>query len=328
LRICIFGAGAIGGHLAAKLGASGHEVSVIARGAHLEAMRSAGVVLHHGDDVIRAQVRAAERAAELGPQDVVLVTLKANLLAAFADAAAPLLGAHTPVVFIQNGIPWWYAQGRPSPKLPDLSRLDPGGKLARSIAPERVLGGVVYSANEVVAPGVIKNFVPGRNMLTVGEPSDVASSRIEEVREMLDSAGMPSPPVKEIRGSIWSKLVLNLGNSMLCVLTGESIAGVRGNPALSKISSALKNEGEAIARAHGVALEAAPQRPGGGHSSGMIGHKPSMLQDYERGRPMEIDAQLVATLEFARAAGVATPTLEALVPLCVHKAAAKGLYSH
>jgi 2-dehydropantoate 2-reductase len=326
LRICIFGAGAIGGHLAAKLGASGNDVSVIARGAHLEAMRAAGVLLQQGDGLIRARVHATDRASELGPQDLVLVTLKANALGAFADAAAPLLGRDTPVVFIQNGIPWWYAQGIAPGKLPDLSFLDPNEKLARAIAPERVLGGIVYSANEVVAPGVVKNFVTGRNMLAVGEPDDSQSERTGSIRSILDKAGMPSPPVKQIRGSLWSKLVLNLGNSMLCLLTGENIAGVRGHPALSKISTALKTEGETIARSHGIALEAAPQRPGGGHSSGMIAHKPSMLQDYERGRPMEIDAQLVATLEFARSAGVPAPTLETLVPLCAHKARLKGLY--
>ena len=327
MRICIFGAGAIGGHLAARLGASGHEVSVIARGAHLEAMRGAGVVLHVGDEQIRARVRAVERASELGPQELVLVTLKANLLGAFADAAAPLLGPDTPVVFIQNGIPWWYPQGHASSKLPDLSSLDPGGKLKKAVAPERVLGGIVYSANEVISPGVVKNFVSGRNMLTVGEPDDSQSPRVTTLRTILDDAGMPSPPMKQIRASIWSKLVLNLGNSMLCLLTGENIAGVRGTADLSRISSLLKTEGEAIARAHGIALEHAPQRPGGGHSSGMIAHKPSMLQDYERGRPMEIDSQLVATLAFARSAAISAPTLEALVPLCAHKARLKGLYA-
>jgi 2-dehydropantoate 2-reductase len=327
LRICIFGAGAIGGHLAAKLGAAGHEVSVIARGAHLEAMRTAGIVLQHGDEQIRARVRAVERASELGPQELVLVTLKANLLGAFADAAAPLLGPDTPVVFVQNGIPWWYAQGIAAGRLPDLSSLDPQGRLRQAISPERVLGGIVYSANEVVSPGVVKNFVSGRNMLTLGEPDDAVSPRIRSLRAILDAAGMPSPPVRQIRGSIWSKLVLNLGNSMLCLLTGENIAGVRGNAQLSQVSNTLKKEGEAIAVAHGIVLEDAPQRPGGGHSSGMIAHKPSMLQDYERGRPMEIESQLVATLAFARSARITAPTLEALVPLCAHKARLKGLYA-
>jgi 2-dehydropantoate 2-reductase len=329
LRLCIFGAGAVGGHLAAKLAARGNEVSVIARGAHLEAMRAAGVTLLHGEQTIRGKVRAAERSADLGPQDFVLVTLKANLLAAFARDAGPLLGPHTAVAFVQNGIPWWYGHGveRKGPaQLPDFSRLDPGGELARAIAPGRVIGAVVFSANEVDAPGVIRNLVPGRNMLVVGEPDDRESPRIQTLRKALDAADMHSPPAKDIRQVIWSKLVLNLGTSMLCTLTGETVGGVRGDAELPAIANRLKAEGQAIAAAYGIAAEGAPERPGGGQSSGQIAHKPSMMQDYERGRPMEIDAQIMMPLDFARAAGVAAPTLEALAPLLAHKARAKGLY--
>ena len=326
MRICVFGAGAVGGHLAAKLSASGHDVSVVARGAHLEAMRSGGVTLLHGEQTIRGRVRAAARAAELGAQDFVLVTLKANLLAAFARDAAPLLGAGTAVVFVQNGIPWWYGQGA-STALPDFSRLDPGGALAKAVAAERVVGGVVFSSNEVVEPGVIKNLVPGRNMLVVGEPDDRASPRLGRLREALDRADMHSPPARDIRQVIWSKLVLSLGTSLLCTLTGETVAGVRGDAALAALAARLKGEGQAIAEAYGLSLEGAPERPGGGQSSGQIAHKPSMLQDYERGRPMEIDSQIVMPLEFARAAGVAAPTLAALAPLLVHKARGKGLYA-
>src|SRR3954465_7588365 len=178
MRICIFGAGAVGGHLAARLpaggaagcgvggggragggggGAGGNEVSVVARGAHLEAMRVRGVKLLHGDDVIAGRVRTAD----IGVQEAVFVTLKANALGSFVDAAAPLLGPATAVVFAQNGIPWWYAE--------DLESLDPGRRLRKSIARQNVVGGVVYSANEVVEPGVIRNFVPRNNMLVIGD---------------------------------------------------------------------------------------------------------------------------------------------------------------
>jgi 2-dehydropantoate 2-reductase len=325
LRICIFGAGAVGGHLAAKLAASGHDVSVLARGAHLEAMRAHGVTLLHGEQTTRGKVRASERSADLGEQDFVLVTLKANLLPVFARGAAPLLGRDTAVAFVQNGIPWWYAQGLQR-ELPDFSRLDPGGELARAIAPGRVIGGVVFSANEVEAPGVIRNLVPGRNMLVVGEPDDRQSSRVRTLREILDAADMHSPAVKDIRQTIWSKLVLNMGTSILCTLTGETVGGVRGNPQLAALAGRLKSEGQAIAAAYGISPEGAPERPGGGQSSGQIAHKPSMMQDYERGRPMEIDAQIMLPLAFARAAGVPAPTLEALAALLAHKAAGKGLY--
>jgi 2-dehydropantoate 2-reductase len=326
LRVCVFGAGAVGGHLAAKLAASGNDVSVLARGAHLETMRAKGVTLLHGEQVIHAQVRASDRAAQLGAQDFVLVTLKANLLPVFARDAAPLLAPETAVAFVQNGIPWWYGQGL-ALKLPDFSRLDPHGELARAIAPERVIGAVVFSANEVDAPGVIRNLVPGRNMLVVGEPDDRLSKRIQLLRESLDRADMHSPPAKEIRQVIWSKLVLNLGTSILCTLTGETVSGVRGSAELSAIAGKLKSEGTAIAAAYGISPQGAPERPGGGQSSGQIAHKPSMMQDYERGRPMEIDAQVMMPLEFARAAGVPAPTLEALAPLLAHKARRKKLYT-
>ena len=319
MKLCIFGAGAVGGHIAAKLAASGEQVSVVARGAHLEAIKRRGLTLLHGSAVISGKVLASEKPEDLGRQDVVLVTLKANMLGAFADAAAPLLGPKTAVVFVQNGIPWWYAK--------ELPRLDPGGKLARAIAAERVIGGVAYSANEVVEPGIIKNNVPGNNMLVIGEINNEKTSRMEKLRAILEKADLSSPLVEDIRQSIWAKLLQNLGTSSLCTLTGVTVSDVRSDPYLSKIASRLGAEGRAIAKALGVDVERAPTRPSGGQASGAVGHKPSMLQDYERGRPMEIDAQLVAPLELARAAKIDTPTLEAIVSLVLYRAAAKGLYS-
>ncbi len=318
MRVCIFGAGAVGGHVAAKLAASGNEVSVVARGPHLQAVQRNGLKLLHGDETIVGRVRASERPAELGPQDCVIVALKANMLGGFAEQAAPLLGRETSVVFAQNGVPWWYAfglkAGRPKPP-------------QAAVAPERIIGAVVYSANEVVEPGVIRNFVPGRNMLVVGEPNDSFSRRVEQLRNTLESSGMSSPPAADIRQSVWSKLTQNLGNSTLCLLTEATVGAVRAAPALSKLLGRMGEEARVIMRAHGIPTEGAVERPGGGQSSGLIGHKPSMLQDYERGRPMEIEAQLLTPLAFGRAAGVATPTLDALIPLATFKAAAKGLYA-
>ena len=319
MRICIFGAGAVGGHLAARLAASGHDVSVVARGEHLEKMRKDGVKLLHGDEIIQGKVRTSG----LGPQDFVIVALKANLLPAFAESAAELLGRDTAVVFAQNGIPWWYGKNA---KAPDLSVLDPEKKLSKAVDPKRVIGAVIDSANEVIEPGVIKNLVPNNNMLVVGEADDSDSSRIRTLREILEKSGMSSPPTRQIRAAIWSKLTQNLGNSTLCTLTGATVADIRGNAEVNRLAQALAAEGRAIAEAYGVDLSAAPQRPGGGQSSGMVAHKPSMLQDFERGRPMEVASQLLVPLAFARAAGVAAPTLEALAPLVACKAAARGLF--
>src|SRR5256712_14129735 len=224
MRICVFGAGAVGGHIAAKLAASGNEVSVVARGAHLQAVQRNGLKLLHGDETILGRVRASERPAELGPQDCVIVALKANMLGAFAEQAAPLLGRETSVVFAQNGVPWWYAlglkAGRPRP--PNLSALDPEGKLQAAVAPERIIGAAAYSATAVIEPGVIRNFVPGRNMLVVGGPDDSCSRRAEQLRNTLEKSGMSSPPAADIRQSVWSKLTQHLGNSTLCLQIGRA----------------------------------------------------------------------------------------------------------
>jgi 2-dehydropantoate 2-reductase len=321
MKIAVFGAGAVGGHIAAKLASRGHDVSVVGRGAHFEAMREKGVTLIHGAETIRGRVRTADP----GVQDFVFVTLKANALSAFAAQGAALVGAHTGVVFAQNGIPWWYAigLGADRPKPPPMTRLDPGIKF---LSEKQIIGCVVYSANEVREPGVIVNNVPGNNMLVVGHADDRDSSEIRALRALLGEADLHSPPADDIRAAVWGKLVQNLSTATLCTLTGASVKEVREDARLSEIAKRLAQEGRAIAKAHRVDPDRAPQRPSGGQSSGAISHKPSLLQDYERGRPMEIDALLVAVLDFARAAHVAAPTLETVVPLVVHKAAAKGLY--
>jgi 2-dehydropantoate 2-reductase len=234
------------------------------------------------------------------------------------------------VVFGQNGIPWWYGLGlspqRPRP--PDLSKLDPGGRLQKFLKPEQIIGGVVYSANEVREPGVIvNNNLPGHNMIVLGRADDQPSDSIRELRNVLEQNDIHSPATSDIRTSVWAKIIQALGTGALCTLTGAAIAAVRGNRALSKLAARLGDEVRAIARAHGVDPDRAPNRPSGGQSSGLIAHKPSMLQDYERGRPMEVEAQLASTLAFARVANVAVPALETVVPLIAFKAAAKGLYA-
>ena len=320
MKICIFGAGAVGGHMAAKLAAQGHDISVVARGPHLQAMREHGIKLLHGGETILGRVRAVERAKELGPQEAVFVTLKANGLGTFADQCAPLLGRETLVVFVQNGIPWWYDKS--------LTRLDPDGRLARAVPAASIAGGVAYSANEIIEPGVIENHVPGNNMIVIGRADRAETPFVQRLRKALEDADMSSPPLADIRQSIWQKAAQMLGNSTLCTLTELPVGAVRNDPALKDIVAKASAEGLAIARALGVDVNAAPQRPSGGHASGAQSHKPSILQDYERGRPMEVETQLMAPLALGRAAKIATPTLDILVPLVAAKAAARGLYSH
>jgi len=233
------------------------------------------------------------------------------------------------VVFAQNGIPWWYGIGLPASKRkpPDLSRLDPGGALRKAVSDERVLGGVIYSANDLIEPGVVRNHTPGDNMLVIGEANDRDSDRVRRLREVLEACGMSSPPPEDIRTAMWNKAVRIIGNSGVCLLADAALDAVRRDAALNGLLARALAEGRAIAGAYGFDSERAPKRPSGGHASGSISHKPSLVQDYDAGKPMEIESQFMAPLAFARAAEVPTPTLDALAQLSAFKAVAKGLYS-
>ena len=326
MKICVFGAGAVGGHFAAQLAASGHEVSVIARGAHLEAIRRNGLTLLKGERRIVGKVKAAQDPREIGAVDFVLVTLKATSLREFAERAAPLLGKETAVVFAQNGIPWWYAHGISAARsrTPDLGVLDPEGKLALAIAPERVIGSVVYSANEVVAPGVVQSNAPLRNVLVLGEPDDRPTPRVQALAAALEKSEIQAPIETDIRRTVWAKLAINLWSSSIGVVTEGTVKENLADPGLAELRPRMQAEARAIAAAHGVNVEGAPLPPP--PPAGGPQHKTSMLQDYEQGRPMEVDAILMAPLWFARAANVPVPTLEAVIALAAHKARRKGLW--
>src|SRR6266478_101267 len=180
MRICIFGSGAVGSHFAVRLALAGHDVSCVMRGPHLAAVKVKGLTLRVGDASFNAKVKASDDPAAFGPQDLVISTLKATGVGSLATGLRPLLGNDTPVVFAQNGIPWWYDIGLPAdhPPPPDLAFLDPGGRLCAAVAKGRIIGGVIFSANEVVAPGVVANLSPERNRLLVGECDDEVSERI------------------------------------------------------------------------------------------------------------------------------------------------------
>jgi len=322
MRICVFGAGAVGSHFAVRLALAGHDVCCVMRGPHLEATKAKGLTLRVGEAEFTAKVNASDDPAALGPQDFVISTLKATGVSALATGLRPLLRDDTGVVFAQNGIPWWYDIGLSSdhPPPPDLGFLDPGGALRSAVARERIIGGVIFSSNEVVAPGVAVNLSPDRNMLLIGECDDRVSARIEQLRALLNEASIASHPVARIREAIWSKLLTNMSMSVLCLLTGQTARAVRDDAALRDVIPGLLDEANNIAQSCYPGVKRVTR------SGPAPDHKPSILQDYELGRAMEIDVLVRAPAAFAHAAGLATPMLDMMAALAVRQAREKGLY--
>jgi 2-dehydropantoate 2-reductase len=322
MRICIFGAGAVGSHFAVRLALAGHDVSCVMRGPHLEAVKAKGLTLRVGDAEFSARVEASDDPAALGPQDFVVSTLKATGLNSLATGLGPLLRDDTAVVFAQNGIPWWYDLGLSAnqPPPPDLGFLDPGGRLRAAVSKDRIVGGVIFSSNEIVEPGIVANLSPDRNLLLVGESDDRTTERIERLRTTLNDASIQSLPVAQIREAIWSKLLTNMSMSVLCLLTGQTAKGVREDPALRDVVPRLLDE------AHAVGQSCYPEVKRVTRTGAALEHKPSLLQDYELGRAMEIDVLVRAPAAFARAAGLSTPMLDLLAALAIRQARDKGLY--
>lgn len=297
-------------------------MSLVIRGANLAAVREQGLTLLSGRDRFNVQVAASDRPSDFGPQDLVICTLKSNMLTALADGVAPLLAAETPILFAQNGIPWWYAHGAPqAPHLPDLDWLDPGQVIAKRIGLARTLGGVIFSANEMMAPGVVRNETPKYNALFVGPPNCSASGPVPWVRAALNDVGIVSPDIDDLRKIMWRKLALNLSTSLLCMVTGQSAREASEDPVLGPVAKRLMTETIAIAASQGYHV---PRLPPAYRAPD---HKPALLQDYSQHRSMEIDALVKAPLSFARAAGLETPTLDTLGALAERLAIEAGLYT-
>ncbi|SDB68014.1 ketopantoate reductase family protein [Belnapia rosea] len=324
MRVCVFGAGAIGGHVAARLAQGGAEVSVVARGPTLAAIREAGLTVHAPDGTIRCRPRASADPAELGPQDAVLVTTKAPALPSVAATIAPLLGAETPVAFVMNGIPWWY-NDRTARDGEILPMLDPGGALRQSIGIPRSIGGVVYSACTVIAPGVVEAETSDARLI-LGEVDGRITPRIEALSAAIAAGGLPAPVVPDIRQAVWQKLLGNIVTGPLCILARSCMQDAYRSPEIREAAIRMAEEVIAIAAAEGIVI------PGDAPAarvarSARLRHKPSILQDLEAGRMMEVEAMFQAPLRLARAAGVATPTLSLMVALATRAAIAAGLYT-
>jgi 2-dehydropantoate 2-reductase len=315
MRICVFGAGAVGGNLAARLARGGLDVTVVARGPHASAMRSDGLTLIAGDERFTVRPRIAADAAEAGPQDAWILTLKAHGLPAVVPTLAPLLDPQTPVVFAINGIPWWYGLGDPGPLAGRrFPALDPDGAIERTIGTDRTVGCVIYSGNVVQSPGVVKNESAPRNRFVIGRPDGTAPPAFRALAAAMASGdGLSVPVVTDIRRVVWEKLMANLSSAPLSSLTGCTTDEVVTDPALAALKVRLLAEGMAIASAAGWPVDPAVTAPVlKPHGSA---HKPSMLQDVELGRPIEYEAIVGSVLAIARDLGVATPTLEVIAPL-------------
>jgi 2-dehydropantoate 2-reductase len=325
MKICVFGAGAIGGLMAAKLAAKGDaQVTVIARGPHLAAMQSKGLVLRSEGQEIAVPVRAVASAAEAGPQDYVVVTLKAHSLPGAAQQMQPLLGPETAIVSAVNGIPWWYFHQLPAPWQGHIvESVDPGGVVSRLLPPERAIGCIVYPAAEVPEPGVIEHTYGDR--FTLGEPDGSRSARVNALSEALIAAGFKAPVRPKIRDELWVKLWGNMAFNPISALTTATLDVLIADDGQRGIARAMMLEGQAVAEKLGIRFAIdVDKRIAGGAEVGA--HKTSMLQDLERGRPMEIDALLGSVVELAELVDVPVPSCRTVLALVRARGRAAGCY--
>ena len=324
MRICIFGAGAIGGYMGAKLAQAGAEVSLVARGPHLAAMQADGLrLIEEGTETV-VPVRASSDAAELGEQDYVIVTLKAHSVPGVVDAMSPLIGAGTCVVSGVNGVPWWYFHKHGGDlEGTRLETVDPGGRQWDGFGPDRVLGCVVYPAAEVIRPGVVRH-VEG-NRFSLGEPDGSKSERALALSKALTAAGLKAPVRPRLRDEIWVKLWGNLSFNPISALTHATLDVLCTDPGTRAVAKAMMLEAQEIAERLGVKFPIdVERRIDGGAAVGA--HRTSMLQDLDAGRPMEIDALVASVQELGRLTGVATPAIDTVLALVVLRGRVAGLY--
>jgi 2-dehydropantoate 2-reductase len=324
MKVAIFGAGAIGGFLGAKLAQAGVDVTVIARGPHLAAMEANGLTLESGGERVTVRPRCLGDARAAGVQDYVFVTLKAHSLPGAAESIAAMMGPDSALVTGINGVPYWYFHGVDGPHAGrHVESVDPGGTLLRVLPPERAIGCVVYPAAEVTEPGVIVHTYGDRFVL--GEPDGSRSPRITALSEAMIAAGLKAPVRPRIREDIWVKLWGNMAFNPLSALTAATLDRLTGEPELRAAVRTLMLEGQAVAEALGVRLAIdVDKRIAGAAEVGA--HKTSMLQDLERGRPMEIDALLGAVVELGTLAGVAMPAATMVLALVRERARQAGCY--
>lgn len=325
MKICIFGAGAIGGYMAAKLAQARADVSIVARGPHLAAIQAKGLtLLEEGGEPVTVQVRASAQPADLGPQDYVIVTLKAHSVPPVVGAMRPLIGPGTTIVSGVNGVPWWYFHKIGGPlEGTRLHSVDPGNVQWDGFGPDRVLGCVVYPAAEVTEPGTIRHIEGNR--FSLGEPDGSKSDRAVALSQALQAAGLKAPVRPRLRDEIWVKLWGNLSFNPISALTHATLDVLCTDPGTRDVARRMMIEAQEIAEKLGVTFPIdVERRIDGGAAVGA--HRTSMLQDLDAGRPMEIDALVGSVQELGRITGTPTPTIDAVFALIALRARVAGLY--
>ncbi len=324
MRVGVFGGGAIGGLLGARLAAAGTDVTIVARGPHLAAMQARGLEVRSDGESLVVHPRCVGSAAEAGMQDAVIVTLKAHALPAAAPDIARMTGGDGTLLYGVNGIPYWYFHGLDGPfRDRRIESVDPGGVLWRTLPPERVVGCVVYPAAEVVEPGVIAHVWGDR--FSLGEPDGSQSERVLALSRLFIAAGLKAPVRPRIRDELWVKLWGNLCFNPISALTGSTLDRITGRADLRTVARGMMVEAEAVARALGVRFAIDVDRRLNGAAEVGV-HKTSMLQDLERGRPLEIDALLGAVVELGDMTGQPMPLSSAVLALVRERARLAGCY--
>ena len=324
MKICIFGAGAIGGYVGAMLKQGGADVSLIARGAHLEAIKNNGIKVVFKDKELVEKMPATDNPADLGPQDYVIVALKAHQAWESADQIVPLLGPDTAVVTMQNGIPWWYFYGFKGQYADlQLQNVDPDGRQWRIIGPQRVIGATVYPASEIIEPGVIRHIYGDK--FGFGEPDRSESERVMALIEAFEAGGLKTRFNPEIRNDIWLKLWGNLCFNPISALTGATLDIVATDAGTRSVARAMMEEAEKIARRIGVHFRVDIERRINGAAS-VGAHRTSMLQDLDKKRAIELDALLGVVQEMARIVDVDTPAIDTVLALTKQMGRVAGVY--
>ena len=325
MRICVFGAGAIGGYMGVKLAQAGADISLVARGPHLAAMQQNGLRLIEEEQVHSVSVTASDTPEDLGEQDYVIVTLKAHSVPPVVEKMRPLIGPNTTVVSGVNGVPWWYFHKIGGPL--DGTRIhsvDPGDAQWNGFGPDNVLGCVVYPAAEVIEPGVIMHLEGNR--FSLGEPDGSKSDRAIALSKVLSTAGLKAPVRPKLRDELWVKLWGNLSFNPISALTHATLDVLCTDQGTRPIARAMMLEAQEIAEKLGVIFPIdIERRIDGGAAVGA--HRTSMLQDLDHGRPMEIDALVTSVQELGRITDTPTPIIDTVLGLICLRARTAGLYS-